>query len=159
MDDLQSLHNLNKLWDRAVRLFADRTAVIFEGQPTSYRELDAMIRAFAAGLADLGVQPGDRVALVMPNCLHSIICYLGAIRAGAIALPINIRLRPQEMQFILQDAAPTAVVAHQSLRAEVVEALAGVETVRHRLGLGFEGEGFRDVAEMTPGSSGSRGSG
>ncbi len=145
MDDLQSLHNLNELWDRAARRFADRTAVIVEGRAYSYAELDRLIHAFAAGLADLGLQPGDRVALVMPNCLHSIVCYLGAIRAGATALPINIRLRPQEMQFILQDAAPTVLVVHESLREEVTEALEGVESVRERLGIGFEGDGFRDV--------------
>jgi acyl-CoA synthetase (AMP-forming)/AMP-acid ligase II len=148
MNATEELQNLNALWDRAARLFADHTAVIFEDRRYSYAELDELIRAFAAGLAARGVQPGDRLALVMPNCLHSIICYLGGIRAGAIALPINVRLRPQEMQFILQDAAPTAIVAHHTLRGSVIEALEAVESVRLRMGVEFEGGGFEDVTEL-----------
>ena len=146
---MDNLHNLNDLWNRAAGEFPDRTAVIHRDHAYSYAELDGLIRAFATAARErLGVQPGDRVALVMPNCLHSIVCYLGLIRLGAIALPINIRLKPSEMRFMFQDVAPVAAVVHESLRETVEEALEGVEGVRERVGVGFSGEGWLEVGEL-----------
>jgi acyl-CoA synthetase (AMP-forming)/AMP-acid ligase II len=149
---MSDIHNLNDLWTRAAGEFPGRTAVIHEDRAYSYAQLDALIRAFAASARErLGVQPGDRVALVMPNCLHSIVCYLGLVRIGAIALPINIRLKPTEMRFMFEDATPVAVVAHECLRETVEEALEGIERVRTRVGEGFSAEGWVCVEEMLSG--------
>ncbi|MBM3501024.1 MAG: long-chain fatty acid--CoA ligase, partial [Armatimonadetes bacterium] len=140
------MKSLADLWRLAADEFPDRTGVIHDDRPHTYRDLDAMIRAFAASLQHcVGVQPGERVALVMPNCLHSIVCYLGAIRAGAIALPVNVRLKPEEMRFILQDAEAAAVVVHAGVWDAVREALWGVSSVRHVIGVEVEGE-----ASVTP---------
>ncbi len=117
------MRDLSELWGNAVEQFGDRTAAIFEGEETSYAELDRMIGAFATSLRNLGVERGDRVALLMPNCLHSIICYLGAVRAGATALPVNIRLKPEEMRFILGDAAPTLAVIHERVWGTASQAI------------------------------------
>lgn len=133
------MHNLNELWDAAAAAHAGKTAVIHEDRAYTYAELDAMIQAFATGLrAQHAVQPGDRVALIMPNCLHSIVCYLGCVRAGATALPINIRLKPTEMQFILKDAGPKLAVVHGLLWNAAQQALEGVDSVAAVLGVACE---------------------
>ena len=67
----------------------DHPALIFKGARQSYRELDRLTDAFAAALVALGVQKGDRVALVMPNCPQGIIGQIGAWKPGAIAVPLN----------------------------------------------------------------------
>ncbi|MEN6301659.1 MAG: AMP-binding protein [Armatimonadia bacterium] len=138
------MNDLNDLWTRAADLYGDRTAVIFEDQRYTYADLDTLIRAFAASLPSLGVGPGDRVALVLPNCLHSIVCYLGIIRAGAVALPLNIRLKPSEMRFMFEDATPRAVIVHHTLREQVNEALDGLPPIP-RLGVGFEDEQYTSI--------------
>ncbi len=142
------MQSLADLWRLAADEFADRTAVIHEDRDYTYRDLDGLIQAFAAGLRSrFGLEPGDRLALVMPNCLHSIVCYLGAVRAGAIALPVNVRLKPDEMRFILQDAGAGAVVVHGSVWDTVKEALAGVESVRHILGVEVREPGLIPIEE------------
>lgn len=141
---IDNMTNLNDLWNRAADLYGDRTAVIFEDQRYTYADLDALIRAFAASLPSLGVGPGDRVALVLPNCLHSIVCYLGIIRAGAIALPLNIRLKPSEMRFMFEDAAPKAVIVHHTVREQVNAALDGLPPIP-RLGVEFEDEQYSSI--------------
>jgi acyl-CoA synthetase (AMP-forming)/AMP-acid ligase II len=144
-----TLRNLNDLWAFAAEQHADRTAVIHEGRSYSYADLDRLIRAFGDGLREVcGIVPGDRVALIMPNCLHSIVCYLGCIRAGATALPINVRLKPGEMRFMLRDAGARLVVVHETLWEAVKQALEGVEGVAEVLGVGFGDGGVRPVEEV-----------
>ena len=69
------------LWESAQR-FPERTAVIFQGQRFSYRELDGLASSFANALATLGVKKGDRVALYMTNRPEYIISLYGIARLG-----------------------------------------------------------------------------
>lgn len=147
------MKNLNELWATAAEECADQCAVICDDARTSYRELDRMIRAFAGGLRRLSVGPGDRVGLVMPNCLHSIVCYLGAIRAGAVALPVNIRLKPDEMRFILEDAGAKVIIAHEAVLKSLREAVAGMEAAPSLIGIGFAEEGVAAVEELLSGEA------
>ncbi len=143
------MRNLNELWSTAAATFPRRPAVIHLDRTYTYRELDHLVRAFATALRrKLGVQRGDRVALVMPNCLHSVVCYLGAIRAGAVALPVNIRLKAEEMRFILGDAGPRVLVAHRTVWPTVREALEGLAGVEHLLAVDFFEPGVPSVEEL-----------
>jgi len=144
------MRNLSDLWTQAVSEFPERTAVVYQDRSYTYAELGALVNAFAAELrARFGVQPGDRVALVMPNCLHSIVCYLGAIRAGAVALPVNVRLKAEEMRFILGDAGATVVVVvHQTVWPTVREAIGGTELAKRVVGVEFDESGVVPVAEL-----------
>ena len=145
------MQSLTDLWNRAARDFAERTAVIYQDRAYTYAELDAMIRALAAGLtSDRGVAPGDRVGLVMPNCLHSIVCYLAVIRAGAIALPVNVRLKAEEMRFILQDAGVQLALVHSSVWPTVREAL-GTEILCNVIGVDFADNGVEALETLLSG--------
>ncbi|NPV45721.1 MAG: long-chain-fatty-acid--CoA ligase [Armatimonadetes bacterium] len=143
------MRNLTDLWTQAATKHATRIAVIHDGREYTYAELDHMIGSFAAGLReDYDIAPGDRVALVMPNCLHSIVCYLGCIRAGATALPINIRLKAGEMRFMLEDAGARLVIVHKTLWETVQEAIQGLQSVEAVVGVGFGNGAARDVSDM-----------
>lgn len=146
------MRNLNELWAESAERFREQTAVLHLDRRYTYGELDALIRAFAAGLRErCGVRPGDRVALLMPNCLHSVVCYWGAIRAGAVALPVNIRLKPEEMRFILQDAGPRVAVVHNAVWPSAREALAGLGVPVWLAGGPAEGGGDRTDQPAPPG--------
>src|SRR4051794_21032868 len=66
----------------AAERFPSRPAIRFYGRAVSYRELDALANRFANALIGLGVQPGDRVALLMPNCPQMVLAYYGGLRVG-----------------------------------------------------------------------------
>jgi long-chain acyl-CoA synthetase len=86
-------------------------AVLFKGRALSYAELDRLTDRFAAALARAGVQRGDRVALVLPNCPQFLIAELGAWKAGATVLPLNPLYTGNELAEPLQaSAAKVAVV-------------------------------------------------
>ena len=68
------------------------------------RNLPTARAGLAGGLQSLGVAPGDRVAFLSMNCHRLIEAYYGVLEAGALLLPLNIRLAPHELAFILRDA-------------------------------------------------------
>ncbi len=76
----------------------------------SYGELEAETSAMANGLAGLGVEPGDRVALFLPNLTTFLTSYLGAMKLGAIPVPINLRFGQSEIAHVVTDADPEAIV-------------------------------------------------
>ena len=77
-------------------------ALLFKGRTVTHGELDRLSDAFAAALAGLGVAPGDRVALLLPNCPQFLIGELGAWKAGAILVPLNPIYTEQELEGALR---------------------------------------------------------
>ena len=75
--------------DRAAQRWPERAAVDFLGATTTYRELADSVARGAQVLLDLGVRPGDRVALVMPNCTGHVIAFYAALRIGAVVVEHN----------------------------------------------------------------------
>jgi long-chain acyl-CoA synthetase len=89
----------------------DHPALLFKGARLSYSELERLSDAFAAALVGLGVQKGDRVALLLPNCPQFVIGQLGAWKAGAVVVPVNPLYPEHELPQILNDCgADTALV-------------------------------------------------
>ncbi|MFB6207420.1 MAG: class I adenylate-forming enzyme family protein [Haloglomus sp.] len=76
----------------------------------TYRELAGETDAFANALAELGVRPGERVALYLPNSTAFVTSYFGAMKHGAIPFPINMRFEGPEVEYVLDDAGATALV-------------------------------------------------
>lgn len=98
---------LDRLADN-MRACADKTAFEFIDPPLqvlTYAELEARLRDTVAYLQQLGVQPGDRVALQLPKCLEFILLHLATVRLGAISLPLNPAYPPAETEYFLQDSA------------------------------------------------------
>lgn len=98
------------------RACPDRTAVITAADGAiSYAALDARVDAMAARLAAAGVSRGDRVAVLSRNSLPVIDLLYGVARAGAIFVPINWRLAPPEIAFILSDSTPELLFVEEGL--------------------------------------------
>ena len=71
----------------------------------------------------LGLKPGQHAAILMPNCLEILPAYFGILRAGCVAVPINARLKSEELQFILADCEAQAVFVHPATWKPAQEAL------------------------------------
>ncbi|HKJ03663.1 MAG TPA: class I adenylate-forming enzyme family protein, partial [Longimicrobiales bacterium] len=99
--------------------------------PLTYGEVDSRSDALAAALANLGVERGDRVALVLPACPEFVISLFAAAKLGAIVVPLNPRLRPPELQYMLRHSE--AVCAITVERAYGIEYLQVFEDLLVRL--------------------------
>lgn len=93
-----------------------RRAISFEGSSTSYNELQERVERLAGGLAAAGIGPGDRIAFLGHNQPALIETFLATNRLGAIFLPLNFRLAPPELAFILEDSGAVAIVCDSSHR-------------------------------------------
>lgn len=84
--------------------YPDKSALIFGEQRISYRELDQRTDRFAYALLDTGLNPGDRVALLLPNGLDMAEAYFALAKAGLIAVPLNLRWGFDELAYAIRDA-------------------------------------------------------
>jgi len=88
----------------------ERTAFVFEERASSWTEFEDRVARLARAFAAHGVGPGDRVATLLGNHPGSLDAVFAAARIGAIPLPINTRLAPAELAYILTDAQPRLVM-------------------------------------------------
>ncbi|HEV3484304.1 MAG TPA: long-chain fatty acid--CoA ligase [Vicinamibacterales bacterium] len=88
----------------------DRPALLFKGATMKYAELERLSDSFAAALVELGVHPGDRVALCLPNCPQFLIAEFGAWKAGAIVTPINPTYSDRELESALTTTGAETIV-------------------------------------------------
>jgi long-chain acyl-CoA synthetase len=100
---------LDSVSDMAARL-PDHPAVLFKGRTISYGALERLSDACAAALQALGVVPGDRVALVLPNCPQFLIVEIAAWKLGAILAPLNPLYTEAELETALGESGATIAV-------------------------------------------------
>lgn len=100
-----------ELLRRAAKTWPTSDATRFYGKATSYRELDAQVDRFAAGLQKLGVKKGDRVALLMPNLPQFVIAFFATLRTGGIVVQTNPLYTPREIEGQWTDAGAETCVA------------------------------------------------
>ncbi len=103
-------NNLTDAFRATARAQGDRIALHFEGQRYSHADLDRLSDQFAARLATLGVQLGDRVGVYLTNGPALILAHLAIGKLGAIRLCVNPAYKTGELQFILEDAEPRVVL-------------------------------------------------
>ncbi len=108
--------------DRAAMFFGDKVGVIDGDSEFSYRAFGTRTHRLANALVELGVNPGDRVSFITFNTHHLLEAYYGVIEAGAVLNPVNIRLAPHEIAYILDHAGSKVVFYHRDF-APLVEGI------------------------------------
>ncbi len=109
--------------DRARKHYADEDAVVAtDGERFTYEQLGDRVDRLAAGLADRGIEKGDRVAVLDPNTHYHLEAAYATMSLGGIHTPLNYRLTPDDFAYILEDAGVDAVYADHEY-ADRIEAI------------------------------------
>ncbi len=103
--------SLVDLLDSSVRRFGPLAALDFFGATTTYNQLGEQVSGAAEGLRRLGLQRGDRVALVLPNCPQHVVAFYAVLRLGAVVVEHNPLYTEDEMSYQLSDHRPEAIIA------------------------------------------------
>jgi fatty-acyl-CoA synthase len=114
----------------AEQQYPGRTAVVCNQNIYTYAQFADRARRLAGGLCQAGVQPGDRVAFLSTNCHRLLEAYYGVLEAGAVLLPLNIRLAASELGYILQDSGPTVLFVEKQFLPLVEEFRKDIPSVR-----------------------------
>ncbi|WLR51523.1 long-chain-fatty-acid--CoA ligase [Bacillus tianshenii] len=121
---------LNDFLDRAVRLYGTKKAVVNDdGREYTYAELNDRVNQLSHGLKDLGVEKGDRIAYLAPNTLEMLEGFYGVFQLGAVMVPLNIRLKPEDYVFILNHSGSRFLFCDQELYQMIEPIRDQLETV------------------------------
>ncbi|MEF8854331.1 MAG: AMP-binding protein, partial [Haloarculaceae archaeon] len=127
----EPLSHLGDLPTLSAERYGDKTAFSFHGQPLSFAALEGGANEVANALTDRGLSPGLRVALFVPNTPQFPQAYFGILKAGGVPVPLNLRMDPETLAFVLGDSGADAMIGSPFLADEVQDlaAAAGIETL------------------------------
>src|SRR5262245_5503942 len=116
--------NLGFFFDEAVARSPDKVAIIdlYGGSErnSTYRQLDRRMDRVASMLARLGVRPGERVGMLIGNRTEFIELFFGSMRAGAIPLPLNIKLAADTLETIIREAGCVLAVVEPASHRDAI---------------------------------------
>jgi len=114
----------------AEQQYPQRTAIVCGQERFTYAQFAERVSRLAGALRKSGTRPGDRVAFLSTNCHRLLEAYFGVIEAGAVLLPLNIRLSAPELAFVLNDAGATALFLQKQFHELVESFRPTLSTVR-----------------------------
>ena len=120
--------NLNSMLEKTVADHGDRPAIRQDDLVLTYAQLRDSARRAASLLASLGVAPGDRVAVMLPNVAAFPIAFYGALAAGATVVPMNPMLKNREVAYYLGDSGAKVLFAWHEAAVEAAKGAAGTGT-------------------------------
>jgi long-chain acyl-CoA synthetase len=136
----EPLRHMGDLPAMAAHRYGEQVAFEAFGQERTYGEVHERSNKVANILVDEGVEPGDRVGLFIPNTTQFPESYFGAIRAGAVPVPLNLRMDPNTLVYVLQNSEADHIIGSPLLADEVQNLAEGAE-VGTLICPGISGEG------------------
>ena len=130
MTDLSKIRSVADVARLQARERPDAPAIYFEGRTTTFRELDEMSNRAAQALLAQGLRPGDRVAVLSKNNDDFFALWLGAVKARVTLAPVNFRLAPPEVAFIVKDAGARLLICGAEFAGVVEMILADCPQVK-----------------------------
>ena len=109
--------NLARIGEFWARWRPDELAIKYAGVETTWRQLDSRTSDLAAGLARKGITKGDRIGLLLTNCMEWIELTMAAWKLGALIVPINTRFTPAEVKFVVANAGAKLLFTNDGLVA------------------------------------------
>lgn len=128
--DIDKFSSLVPLFDEYLARFRERVAYVSIATGMTYGDWALRANEFSGWLQSQGVKKGDRVALMMPNCLQYPICLVGALRIGAVVVNVNPLYTTRELHHLLVDSGAETIVVFENFANTLEKALPGT-AVKH----------------------------
>ncbi|WP_218418339.1 class I adenylate-forming enzyme family protein [Alteromonas lipotrueae] len=125
------IKNLSDVITLSAEKFGDKTALIYNQQSFTYREINRLANRLASALKKKSIGPGDKVTLYGENSWQWLVSYYGILKTGAVVNPVNVMLTPNEVEFVVQDCDAKVIIASQSKGTPLVgiQQKTGVESL------------------------------
>ena len=125
-----------------------KTAVYFEGNAYTYAQIAELANRVGNALLDLGVDMEQRVALLLLDSPQFAAGFFGAIKIGAVPVPVNTTLRPNDYVYMLNDSRARVLLIHSVVWSQIQQILPELKYVRHIVVVGLEQDGTKDTATL-----------
>jgi long-chain acyl-CoA synthetase len=107
--------NMERMLQETTERYPENPAIIYEDKRISYKNLNQFVEALAHHLTGLGIQKGDKVAIMLSNCPEFIISYFAALRLGAIAVTLNVMSTSYELQHLIENSDAKVFITAENL--------------------------------------------
>lgn len=107
----QRVEHFGLIPDMIADRYVDRNVFFFRDEEQSFKEFGERTSKLASGLAQEGVEPGERIGLYLPNSIMFPESLFGAAKAGAVPVPLNLRMPPRTLSYIVEDSDITTIIA------------------------------------------------
>jgi len=135
---------ITEFLDLSAMLVPERTAIAFEGKRFSYAQLKERVNRLADSLSRLGLKKGERAAILEVNCNEYVEACLATVKLGAIFVPLNFRIREDELKYLVDKAEPRILFVGGRY-ADMVNSVKGeLLSVEHFIIIGGEDKGMQD---------------
>lgn len=129
--DVEAYETLTDMVDNSFKKFAKNPAFACMGKTITFQQVDKLSAQFGAYLQSRGLEPGDKIALMMPNLLQYPIALFGALRAGLVIVNTNPLYTPREMLHQFNDSGAKAIVIAENFASNLEKVIGdtGIKTV------------------------------
>ena len=128
---------------------ADKTAILCGDEAVSYRQLFERVNRLGNALLELGVRSEERVAFLLPDSPPWAYVFFGAMKIGAVAVPLNTLLTPKDYEYLLNDSRAQVLVVHDSLLGQINPIRDKLRHLKHLIVSGKPGPSDLSLAELT----------
>ena len=123
--DVRQYESVVQFFDECTEKFRGRVAYVSVGANLTYGELARKATAFAAYLQSIGVKPGERVAIMLPNTFQYPVSLFGVLKAGAVVVNVNPLYTVRELAHQLKDSGAQTIIVFENFAKTVEDALPG----------------------------------
>lgn len=124
-----------------------QVAIDFEGSPTTWRDLELLMEKGAAALRQLGVEHGDRVAVLLNNRTEYLTIWFAVARLGAVFVPLNVRSSARELDFVISNSGTKVLIAEAAFAENLAKLSATQEVIVCEVGGSSLGRPWNDLVD------------
>jgi len=125
-----------------------KIAIYFEGNSYTYAQIAELANRAGNGLLDLGIDMEQRVALLLLDSPQFAAAFFGAIKIGAVPVPINTNLRPNDYVYMLNDSRARVLLIHSAIWSQIQQILPELKYMRHIVVVGLEQDGGQETTTL-----------
>ena len=130
------MNNLYNILQKTTETHPDNIALVFNEDQISYAQIKDACDRLATGLRKLGLGPGDRMAMMLPNIPHFPICFFALLKIGVTIIPVSILFKAEEIRHRLEDSEVKGIIYWENFRSDVHQAIQDLSHCRKLIVLG-----------------------
>jgi long-chain acyl-CoA synthetase len=111
--------SLVQMLAQSIDRYASKPVILQGEKEISYTELGRMVDGLQKGLQDLGVRPGDHVAIILPNGIEFVVSYFAVLNCGATVVPLNLKHKPNNIKYIIEETGARVVITFEGMKNEL----------------------------------------
>ncbi|MBL7154002.1 MAG: benzoate-CoA ligase family protein [Phycisphaerae bacterium] len=131
----------------------EKAAILCGQETVTYRDLSKGVNRLGNALLGLGIRMEERVAIIMPDCPECVYAFFGAMKIGAVAIPMNTLLMPADYEYLLNDSRAQVLMIHSSLLERVESIRSKLRYVKHLVVAGDAAKGDLSFEELMASAS------